>query len=274
MRGTLPNPEPRRPLDWLGAPRPSLRTPLGSGLTDQDRAPSGWSASLTAPSGIPNEVWQALPQAGQSFLLTHEASLKAEGGGEWRFVICVLAKVPKLDWSTLHYQFPFTDDLGRERRIDFAILLPSGIRLAIEVDGYDKTNRGEGMSRAEFNDFLTRQNALVLSGFLVLRFSNDQIARFPVECLRHIEAAISSQSVAELLNAREAARKAEGIGIYRINNIHKYHKGNKKRRIPKQETNEISATNNISDENGFYIWTKTLAVLLILIIFILIIYRK
>ena len=52
------------------------------------------------------------------------------------------------------------DAAGRERRVDFAIQSPQRLRLALEVDGYEQ-QRGTGMTKAEFEDFLSRQSALV-----------------------------------------------------------------------------------------------------------------
>ena len=76
------------------------------------------------------------------------------------FVEQVLTRVSELDVDALEAQMPFRDPQGRSRYCDFAIREGDGVRIVIEVDGYDKTGRGTGMNYDEFEDWNLRQNAL------------------------------------------------------------------------------------------------------------------
>lgn len=83
-------------------------------------------------------------------------------------------KVEGLDPAQVQLQHPFIDGSGRHRRIDFVLTLGDA-KLAIEVDGYNKTGHG-AMTRQEFDDFLARRNSIP---WRLLQFSNDQITREP-----------------------------------------------------------------------------------------------
>jgi hypothetical protein len=108
----------------------------------------------------------------------------------------VLARVRAFDFSTVSYQHDFVDDQGRPRRIDFAVVEHPEVRIAIEVDGYDKESTGMGMSRAAFDDFMLRQNALTRQGWLLLRFTNSQVRHSPDECVHVIEKSLAEQRAA------------------------------------------------------------------------------
>ena len=72
-------------------------------------------------------------------------------------------------------QYTFIDQTGRERRIDFAINDEdfSG-KIAFEIDG--ESYHAEGaVSSSYFDDSLFRQNELVMTGWIVLRFSYTQL---------------------------------------------------------------------------------------------------
>ncbi len=106
-----------------------------------------------------------------------------------------LSKVPNLSPDKVKAQVPFKDLDKKNRRMDFAIIV-GPVRVAIEVDGFDKTGEG-GMNNAEFNDFLQRQNALEAQGWRVLRFSNTDVRDKPRDRIRTI------QQVVEAARARE-----------------------------------------------------------------------
>lgn len=97
-----------------------------------------------------------------------------------------------VDLSLVTCQTSFLCD-GKNRRCDFTF--EDGIRIAIEVDGYDKTGRGDGMTRAEFVYWLHKQNCLQEQGWTVLRFANAQVMRQPKRCARNIELGDVSSSV-------------------------------------------------------------------------------
>ena len=120
------------------------------------------------------------------FVEKNKTVLSDNFGWEREFVNKVLSRVPTLRPENVVCQFPFKDRDGRNRRIDFAIIEGEHVRIAIEVDGYDKTGQGTGMSRRDMEDFSSRQNALIQQGWNVLRFQNSQFLRQPNACIKDI----------------------------------------------------------------------------------------
>ena len=139
------------------------------------------------------------------FIQANARELEKHHGYELAFASNVLARVRDLDFEHVSHQHPFRDQNGRDRRIDFAISEPSGVRLAIEVDGYDKTGTGIGLSPEAFSDFLMRQNALVSQGWLVLRFSNARVRSEPQACAAEIETSL------RLLRDQHKARARQNL---------------------------------------------------------------
>jgi very-short-patch-repair endonuclease len=120
----------------------------------------------------------------------HEASFGSPF--EHIFVIKVLAKVNDLDLNTVNTQYHFKDLDGKNRYCDFAIQEGS-IKIAIEIDGYDKQNTGQGMSHDDFVDWQRRQSALTAYGWHVLRFANRDVSNEPGRCQRYIELLLRDQ---------------------------------------------------------------------------------
>mgnify|MGYP006428480771 FL=1 len=112
---------------------------------------------------------------------------------ERMFVGQVLLRVDDLDWASLEAQLPFRDRDGRQRYADFAISEGEHVRIVLEVDGYDKTGRGTGMTKAEFVDWQRRQNALADQGWAVLRFVNGDVRDHPARCAEHITLLLRQQ---------------------------------------------------------------------------------
>ena len=112
---------------------------------------------------------------------------------ERMFVEQVLSRVDDLDWASLEAQLPFRDRDGRQRYADFAISEGEHVRIVLEVDGYDKTGRGTGMTKAEFVDWQRRQNALADQGWSVLRFANRDVRDHPARCAEHITLLLRQQ---------------------------------------------------------------------------------
>lgn len=106
---------------------------------------------------------------------------------ERMFVKAVLSRVDELDWESIQAQMSFRDRDGKQRYADFAIAEGDHLKIAIEVDGYDKTGRGTGMTHAEFVDWQRRQNALTDQGWFVLRFANRDVRDHPDRCAEHID---------------------------------------------------------------------------------------
>lgn len=109
------------------------------------------------------------------------------------FVRNVLAQVSELDARTLSAQFHFVDDDGRNRYCDFVVQEGDDLRIAIEVDGYDKRGTGQGMTRDEFLDWQRRQAALVSQGWRVLRFANVDVRDRAEKCAEHLELLLRSE---------------------------------------------------------------------------------
>lgn len=102
------------------------------------------------------------------------------------FARSVLPLVNGLDLSRVSVQYPFVDRDGRQRYCDFAIFESDDVRLAIEIDGYDKRGTGAGMSHADFVDWQRRQASLAATGWHVLRFANKDVRDYPSKCAEYI----------------------------------------------------------------------------------------
>lgn len=71
-------------------------------------------------------------------------------------------------------QYPFIDSEGKSRRIDFAIITKEGHKIAFEVNG--ETYHSEGViPTAQFDDNLFRQNEILFHGWILRRYSYNQL---------------------------------------------------------------------------------------------------
>lgn len=120
------------------------------------------------------------------------------------FVDEVLRKVPNLSPSCVSAQTTFDDLGGGTRRIDFTIEEGDYVRIALEVDGWDKTGTGSGMSRHEFHDWSYKELSITAAGWVPLRFANGLIKRKPEDLRESIELQLKMQREVE------AAIKAGG----------------------------------------------------------------
>lgn len=83
----------------------------------------------------------------------------------------------------LEVQTPFEDSECRTRKLDFTITT-NRYRYVIEIDGY--TYHAEGATRVSpeyFDDLLTKHNDLILNGYILIRFSYNQIRTKPDFCI-------------------------------------------------------------------------------------------
>lgn len=101
--------------------------------------------------------------------------LKQRGhlGHEWAFAQNVIMEVPGLKPSHVVPQHPFNDNDGVERYIDYAIFVGE-LKIAIEVEGWDKSNSGHGKTRKEHDLFNRRIQSLTTQGWKVLPVTNAQ----------------------------------------------------------------------------------------------------
>ena len=102
------------------------------------------------------------------------------------FAETVLPWVPELHFEAITVQYPFKDLDRNQRYCDFVIQEGDAVRIAIEIDGYDKRGTGMGMSHADFIDWQRRQAALTSQGWYVLRFANRDVRDEPQRCAEHI----------------------------------------------------------------------------------------
>lgn len=113
---------------------------------------------------------------------------KVNFGSEFEllFAETVLPRVPELQFEAITVQYPFKDLDRKQRYCDFVIQEGDTVRIAIEIDGYDKRGTGMGMSHADFIDWQRRQAALTSQGWYVLRFANRDVRDEPQRCAEHI----------------------------------------------------------------------------------------
>lgn len=104
---------------------------------------------------------------------------------EWEFLRLVLQEVPGLKPSQLTPQREFVGNDGRTLHMDFAIETPH-VKLAIELEGWDKTGNGQGKSKAEHDHFNRRLQSLSAQGWEVLPITNAQFHADPVKYILDI----------------------------------------------------------------------------------------
>lgn len=130
---------------------------------------------------------------------------------ELDYVNTVLRKVPRLPPTSVFAQTEFEDLSGRVRFIDFTIKEGDFVRIAIEVDGYDKTGRKAGMSRSEFHDWSFKELSITAEGWLPLRVANGLIKREPEALIESVARQLEEQRwvESELRNGGETAELAK-----------------------------------------------------------------
>ncbi|MDF2720418.1 MAG: DNA-binding response regulator [Paenibacillus sp.] len=79
----------------------------------------------------------------------------------------------------MHPEYEVFDFKDGSRFLDFAFI-QGKLRICMEVDGFGPHRRD--IDRRQFSDELTRQNQLVVDGWIVLRFSYDDVKEKPRQC--------------------------------------------------------------------------------------------
>nr|WP_255263701.1 DUF559 domain-containing protein [Pseudomonas aegrilactucae] len=130
--------------------------------------------------------------------MTQEEWLKANAalfGSDYErlFAQNVLSLVAQIRYESLSVQYPFKDNDGKQRYCDLVISEEGGVRIAIEIDGYDKRGAGTGMSHDDFIDWQRRQAALTTQGWRVLRFANRDVRDEPARCAGHLRALLEDE---------------------------------------------------------------------------------
>ncbi|WP_052487061.1 hypothetical protein [Gordoniibacillus kamchatkensis] len=109
------------------------------------------------------------------------------GKSELAFLEQVWGPAFQYDFAGLKAEYPFKDFKGGQRFADF-VYIRNGMKLVIEIDGF--TTHARDITPGDFDDHLMRQNDLVLSGWLLLRFSASQVLQRPLVCQRQLKQAI------------------------------------------------------------------------------------
>lgn len=105
----------------------------------------------------------------------------------------------------LHPEYEVHDFKDGARFLDFAYI-HANLRLCIEIDGFGSHRRD--MDRRQFSDELNRQNHLIIDGWLILRFTYDDVKEKPRQCQQILQQLFGrvlgdSRSLAEPLSVLE-----------------------------------------------------------------------
>jgi hypothetical protein len=133
-------------------------------------------------------------EAVRRFAEEHEQKAKAQGNYrsqlgalELAFLEGVWGPAFLYNFDGLYAEYPFKDFKSGERFVDF-VYIKNGIKLSIELDGFSA--HAKDISPGDFDDHRSRQNDLILSGWMVLRFTGNQIRRKAQVCQRQIMQAL------------------------------------------------------------------------------------
>jgi hypothetical protein len=128
---------------------------------------------------------------------------------EWDFAIDVIPEVIGLKPSQVIPQHPFVGRDGREYHMDFAIISEHA-KIAIELEGYDKTGNGTGKSKKEHDEFNRRIQHLTRLGWKVLPITNAQFMKDKMGYaneIRHLMAKSQPDAVVPAANASSPIQK-------------------------------------------------------------------
>jgi very-short-patch-repair endonuclease len=173
---------------------------------------------------------------------------KQLGRSEIIFLEQVWGPAFQYQFDGLKAEHPFKDAKGGQRFADF-VYVKNGIRMLIEVDGF--TTHARDISPGEFDDHLTRQNDLILSGWLVLRFSAHQVEKRPQVCARQLK-----QAIGHWWSLTYGGYSAGEIDSWRLRKNHIAQMA--MRRNGKIKPGEVAAEFNISNHTAG-IWLKRFA---------------
>jgi len=135
---------------------------------------------------------------------------------EWDFAKDVLPYVVDLQPSQVIPQYPFTNLDGHACRMDFAVIVDK-VKIAIELEGYDKTNSGRGPTKEEIYDLASRQQALTRGGWESLPIFNAQFKKDPmlyanmIRQLILVQQNLNLESVVTAPNPPPVNKKTESV---------------------------------------------------------------
>jgi len=135
---------------------------------------------------------------------------------EWDFAKDVLPHVVDLQPSQVIPQHVFINTDGYKCHMDFAVIVDN-VKIAIELEGFDKTNSGRGPTKEEHGRFILRQQALTSGGWKSFPITNAQFKRdsmFYALAIRRMILEGSdphSESVAKTPNPPPVNNKTESV---------------------------------------------------------------
>lgn len=133
-----------------------------------------------------------MQQDWQQWKYINKEKIQHIAGYEEKFVDEILSKIAEITPNDVIPQYHFKDSKNGNRYIDFMILnREKGYSLPIELDGYAKINN-KGYEK--FNDFLERQNDLIKSFGVVLRYTNKKAFEQSHIVIREIQQALKAQA--------------------------------------------------------------------------------
>jgi len=180
--------------------------PSGVGLRDQCKV--CWNIPVRA--ALQRSAGRSKPVADEWDEFAIQVAVNADSDYERVFVERVLRNVTALSPSAIDVQHEVGLLDGRRFRIDFAIRRGTAFKLAIEVDGLEKSpgTRETDLERQARRS--SRDNELQNLGWTVLHFTNHQVTTASSECINTIERALERASTpAPIVPSPQPARVIE-----------------------------------------------------------------
>lgn len=146
----------------------------------------------------------------ETWIAANKDNLKHIAGFEEQFVRTVLTRIEDIEPEDVKTQYHFRDAHGGNRYIDFMIINESkGFLLPIELDGHWKA-----LSYHEFDDMLSRQNALLREYGVLLRYTNKTMLNHPNQIINEIKYTLDLQSKNQLTKQIVDKQTAKRIDDY------------------------------------------------------------
>ena len=146
----------------------------------------------------------------ETWIAVNKDNLKHIAGFEEQFVRSVLARIEAIEPQDVKTQYHFKDAHGGNRYIDFMVINESkGFLLPIELDGHWKA-----LTYHEFDDMLSRQNALLREYGVLLRYTNKTMLNHPNQIINEIKYTLDLQSKNQLTKQIVDQQTAKRIEDY------------------------------------------------------------
>ena len=136
---------------------------------------------------------------------------------EWDFAMDVIPAVIGLQPSQVTPQHPFVGIDGRQYHMDFAIVTEK-VKIAIELEGFDKDNSGSGQSKKQHDEFNRRIQSLTALGWKPLTITNAQFKSDPMHYANLIRQIILEPNSKKIITEKqdnteilESIKKLSGV---------------------------------------------------------------